>query len=172
MIGTPHGLNSHNMRKSPQYISKQPAFVILGKKMFLDFESLQGLPTSAIANIAILKIEAQEIDHDVLDALVDMRITTADGQTMQAGSQPCKSCQMIVKRDVASIEVAFTRDENWIKYIRFYYRDGSIGKLGFKTEDYRVERFQLQAGEQLLGVELDVSQNFVQGVTWIVWSPN
>lgn len=89
--------------------------------------------------------------------MIDIRIITVDGQTVQAGTQKCKSCQMIVKKDVTMIEVSFTRNENYIKYIRLYYKDGTIGKLGFKTEDYRVERFQLQPGEQLLGAELDVS---------------
>jgi ribosomal protein L7Ae-like RNA K-turn-binding protein len=103
--------------------------------------------------------------------IIDLKFTMNDGETVQGGTKEC--VKEIDHKDLRRIVVTFFADEDYISFIKFVYKNGSISQIGLESTYKlgRVETFELHEGEQLLGCEMDHSSSSVYGLTWVVWRP-
>lgn len=101
-----------------------------------------------------------------------MKLTLSDGQSLVGGVLSCDTVR--IPTDLKQIIVAFRECERSILYLKFIAGDNTVTQVGKEYEPIkagRLESFDLEPGEQLLGCHLHTGYGFTYGVTWIKWRP-
>jgi hypothetical protein len=80
-------------------------------------------------NIASYRLMKINYESGYGYGIIDLKFTMSDGETVTGGKYACAS-EEINPADIREIEVAFTKQENRIYYIKFTYRNGTTKKIG------------------------------------------
>lgn len=102
------------------------------------------------------KLAVQSIDYKeyVGCGLERFGCTLSDGQTASVGSY---DRAVPLTKDLCKIETIFSESENFLQFLSFHSRDGTvvtIGKQDHTRPPGRKETFDIGPKERLLGVEI------------------
>ena len=127
------------------------------KKQIPDISGLEKMATKDLAKLAIKKLE---LKTENTFGVADLKITMNNGQILQGGSGNLN--KLIPHQGVRKIEITVAKDETYISSIAFTYKDDSV-RVGddqtLQTQNGRVENFEIDEDEQLIGAEIDTNGN-------------
>ena len=108
------------------------------------------------------------------NGIYGLEFTLGDGKTIKAGKTCDKTFHL--PESLYRIETIMANDEKDIYQMKFFGRSGvfTLGKDNSSHGPGRVETFNLDAGEELIGCKMhyETTHNLLRGVEWIKWRPN
>ena len=105
--------------------------------------------------------------------IYDLRVTSKDGRSVQAGCSDYKVA-VLLDKPLQKIVTTVRKDERFLYSVEFFFKDGTRSNrmgAGHFGSTGRAETLTFLEGEELLAAELYHGAKHTLGVTWIKWCP-